>query len=78
MRENTFVICAAFLLVGGSLLMQQWNTVAVGPQKTSRTGSYGCPLFPGLILPGDFDVKTGGNHTGEIANDGASERLPGP
>lgn len=68
MRENFFVICAAFLLIGGSFLMQQPNRGAVAPKNTYRTPSYGCPLFPGLILPRDFDVKAGGNQPGNMTN----------
>ena len=61
MRENTFVIGAALLVMGGSLLMEQWNRATVDPRKTPRSCGYGCPLFPGLILPPGSAIKMRAN-----------------
>lgn len=75
MRENTFVICAAFLVIGGSFLIQQWNRGTVDSQNTSRSCGYGCPLFPGLILPRDPVIETGNNDSGKSENR-SSDRVP--
>jgi hypothetical protein len=68
MRKNNFVICAALLLIVGFLLIEQWKRATVDPHKTSLSCGYGCPLFPGLILPTDSTLELRANDCGKVEN----------